>query len=70
MTKISVLGIDLAKNVFQLHGVDEKDKTVLQKRLSKTKLAELVCNLPPCLIWMEACSGAHYWAQKFEDVGP
>ena len=57
MTKISVLGIDLAKNVFQLHGVDEKGKTVLQKRLSRNKLAEFICNLPACLIGMEACGG-------------
>ena len=69
MTKISVLGIDLAKNVFQLHGVDEKGKTVFQKRLSRNKLAEFICNLPACLIGMEACGGAHYWARKFQSFG-
>jgi transposase len=69
MTKINVLGIDLAKNVFQLDGVDEKGKTVLQKRLSRMKLAEFSCNLPPCLIGMEACGGAHYWARKFQSFG-
>lgn len=69
MSKISVLGIDLAKNVFQLHGVDEKGKTVLQKRLSRNKLAEFICNISPCLIGMEACGGAHYWARKFERFG-
>ena len=65
MSKISVLGIDLAKNVFQLHGIDEKGKTVLQKRLSRTKLVGFICNLPPCLIEMEACGEAHYFLGLF-----
>jgi len=69
MNKISVLGIDIAKNVFQLHGTDATGKTVLQKRLSRAKLAEFVCNIPPCLIGMEACGGAHYWARKFQSFG-
>ncbi len=69
MNKISVLGVDLAKNVFQLHGINEKGKVILQKRLSRKKLAEFVCNLPPCLIGMEACDGAHYWARKFQSFG-
>lgn len=69
MSKISVLDIDLAKNVFQLHGTDEKGKTVLQKRLSRNKLAEFICNILPCFIEMEACGGAHYWARKFESFG-
>ncbi|WP_156962025.1 hypothetical protein [Candidatus Paracaedibacter symbiosus] len=47
MNKMGVLGIDLAKNVFQLHGINEKGKVILQKRLSRKKLAEFVCNLPP-----------------------
>ncbi len=69
MSKISVLGIDLAKNVFQLHGVDEKGKIILQRKLSRNKLAEFICTIPPCLIGMEACGGAHYWARKFENFG-
>ncbi len=66
---IKTLGIDLAKNVFQLHGVDETGKAVLRKRLSRTKLAEFMVNLPPCLIGLEACGSAHYWARKFEAMG-
>jgi transposase len=69
MTKMSVLGIDLAKNVFQLHGTDEKGRIVLQKRLSRAKLSDFICKIPPCLIGMEACGGAHYWARKFQSFG-
>jgi len=66
---IKVVGIDLAKNIFQIHGVDEKGKAVFQKRVSRPKLAEIMANLPPCLVGMEACGGAHYWARKFFSFG-
>lgn len=69
MKNIKVLGIDLAKNVFQLHGTDAKGKRVLTKRLSRSRLVEFVTNLPPCLIGIEACTGAHYWARLFETMG-
>lgn len=57
---ISVLGIDLAKNSFQLHGVDVAGKPVLKKRLSRDKLACYMANLTPCSVVMEACGGANY----------
>lgn len=66
---IKVLGIDIAKNVFELHGVDEKGKTVLKKRLTRDQLSEFIIKLPVCLIGMEACGGAHYWARKFKQMG-
>jgi transposase len=69
MKNIKVLGIDLAKNVFQLHGTDAKGKRVLTKRLSRQKLVEFVTNLPPCLIGIEACTGSHHWARVFERMG-
>lgn len=69
MKNIKVLGIDLAKNVFQLHGTDEKGKRVLSKRLSRAKLPEFLANLPPCLIGIEACGSAHYWARLFDSMG-
>ena len=50
MSNIKVLGIDLAKDVFQLHGTDEKGKGVLRKRLSRGKLVEYMANIPPCLV--------------------
>jgi len=52
--KVTVLGIDLAKSSFQLHGVDEKGNTVLKKKLSRNKLTAFIATLPPCLIGLEA----------------
>jgi transposase len=63
---IVTLGIDLAKNVFALHGVDATGRAVLVRpSVARAKLLELVASLPPCLVGMEACSGAHHWARLF-----
>ena len=67
---IVTLGIDLAKNVFALHGVDQYGKAVLIKpKVARGQLLELVAQLPPCLIGLEACSGAHHWAREFRRHG-
>ena len=67
---IVTLGIDLAKNVFALHGVDATGKAVLVRpSVPRGKLMDLVASLPPCLIGMEACSGAHHWARLFQAHG-
>lgn len=66
---ITTLGIDLAKNVFQLHGTDTKGKRVLSKRLTREKLMEFLVTLTPCLIGIEACGSAHYWARRFKELG-
>lgn len=66
---ITTLGIDLAKNVFQLHGVDRHGKTVLTRRVGRSTLRETLAALPPCLIGMEACSSAHYWAREIGKLG-
>ncbi len=66
---VTTLGIDLAKNVFQLHGVNRHGKAVLTKRVTRAKLRETVANIPSCLIGMEACASAHYWAREFERLG-
>ena len=61
---IVTVGIDLAKNVFAVHGVDEAGKPALVRpSVPHAKLIELIAALPPCLIGMEACSGAHHWAR-------
>ena len=63
---IITVGIDLAKNVFAVHGVDENGKAALVKpKVSREQLPALIAQLPPCLIGMEACSGAHHWARLF-----
>ena len=57
--KITTVGIDLAKNLFQVHGVDERGKTVLKKQLKRDQMMAFFTNLPACLIGMEACGSAH-----------
>jgi len=69
MKDIKVIGIDLAKNVFQVHGADSEGKCVLRKRLTREKLIEFMSNLTPCLVGIEACTGAHHWARLFEKMG-
>ena len=66
---ISVLGIEIAKNTFQLHGTDSAGNSILKKRLERNKLAAFVANLPQCLIVMEACGGASYWSRVFQRSG-
>lgn len=66
---ITTIGIDLAKKVFQVHGVDEHGKVVLKKQLKRAQVLPFFANLPPCLIGMEACGSAHYWARKLEKLG-
>lgn len=67
--KITTIGIDLAKNVFQVHGVDSYGKTVLRKQLERSKVLPFFVKLEPCLVGMEACGSAHYWARKLTELG-
>ncbi len=64
-----MVGIDLAKNTFHLHGVNGCSQEVLRKKLSRGKLMAFMANLPPCLVGMEACGGSHDWARKFRAMG-
>jgi transposase len=66
---LTVLGIDLAKQSFQLHGVDATGKVALKMKIPRKKLVETVANLPSCLIGMEACGGAHHWVRVFTALG-
>lgn len=67
--KITTIGIDLAKEVFQIHGVDMYGKAVLRKRLRRSEMVRFFVNLEPCLIGMEACGSSHYWARKLCEFG-
>ena len=69
MSIVSTVGIDLAKNVFSVHGVDARGRVVVRRAVSRAKLAELVAQMRPCLVGMEACSGAHEWARRFAGFG-
>jgi transposase len=67
---IVTVGIDLAKSVFAVHGVGVSGKPELVRpEVRRAKLLELIAKLPPCLIGMEACSGAHHWAREFQKLG-
>lgn len=66
---VTTIGIDLAKQTFSLHGVDGAGKVVFKKSLSREKLLPFLGSLPPCLIGMEACSGAHYWGRELKKLG-
>ena len=63
---VHMLGVDLAKNIFQLHGVDRKGKAVFGKRLRRDQLMPFIAKLPACLIGIEACTGAFFWQRQFE----
>ena len=67
---IVIVGIDLAKNVFAVHGIDATGKPVLVRHsVTRCKLLELIATLPPRLIGLEACPGAPYWAREFDKWG-
>src|SRR5512147_1450876 len=67
--EIRVIGLDLAKNVFQVHGVDETGRRVLKRKLRRTEVLRLVADLQPALVGMEACHTAHYWAREIAALG-
>jgi transposase len=69
MDKVTTVGIDLAKRVFVLHGVDAVGRVVLKKTVRREQLMEVVAGLLPCLVGMEACAGAHEWARRFAGLG-
>jgi transposase len=66
---ITTVGIDLAKSVFQVHGVDERGQRVVQKRLKRKQVLTFFAQLPLCVVGMEACAGAHYWSRKLQAQG-
>lgn len=66
---VAVLGIDLAKQSFQLHGVDKNGATVLKKKLARKDLCEFIAQLPVCIIGIEACGGANHWVRVFQKFG-
>lgn len=69
MSNVTVMGIDIAKNVIQIHGADRRGKRLLKKRLSRDAFLPFMANLPKCLVGMEACGGAHHWAKELTKLG-
>ena len=65
MGEVTTIGLDLAKHVFQVHGVDAEGATVLRKQLRRAQVLAFFSRLPPCLVGLEACATAHYWAREY-----
>ena len=70
MGNVTTIGIDLAKNSFSVHGVDAAGAVVLRKTVSRARLMGLLIEQPPCVIGLEACSGAHEWARRLAALRP
>src|SRR5919202_5630180 len=69
MQQVTTVGLDLAKNLVQVHGADAQGRPVLKRRLAREKVREFFANLPPCLVGLEACAAAHYWARELRKLG-
>lgn len=67
--QITTIGLDLAKHVFQVHGIDAEDKVVVRKQLRRSRVIAFFEQLPTCLVGMEACASAHYWARELSKLG-
>lgn len=69
MEEVSIIGVDLAKNVFQLHGAAADGSVVFRKELSRPQFARFIAEQPVCVVAMEACAGAHHWARELSGIG-
>ncbi len=67
--QITTIGLDIAKNVFQVHGIDSSEKVVVRKQLRRSQVLAFFKTLPPCLVGIEACATAHYWARALTKLG-
>lgn len=66
---VEILGVDIAKNVFQLHGVNRNGRVILKRRVMRDQLLAVLAQIDPCTVVVEACTGAFFWARKFETLG-
>lgn len=69
MGEVSTIGLDIAKSVFQIHGVDSESAVVIRKRVTRSKMLEFFAALPPCLVGIEACPTAHHWSRRLQALG-
>ena len=67
--KVTTIGLDLAKNVFQVHGIDSTGKVIVRRSLRRRQMIPFFGRLDPCLIGMEACGTSHYWAREIAKLG-
>ena len=69
MGEVTTIGLDLAKHVFQVHGVDAEGATILRKQLRRAQILAFFSRLPPCLVGLEACATSHYWGRELRALG-
>jgi transposase len=69
MQTIATIGLDIAKSVFQVHGVDAAGRVVVRRQLKRRQVLAFFAKLPPCLIGIEACASSHYWARELQALG-
>jgi transposase len=69
VSKISIIGLDIAKHVFHAHGADERGRALFRKRISRGKLLDFFAAQPSCTVALEACGGAHHWARQLSQLG-
>jgi transposase len=69
MAEMRTIGLDLAKNVFQVHGSDAEGKVLVRRRLRRAEVLDFFAGTKPCLVGMEACAGAHHWAREIAKLG-
>jgi transposase len=69
VNKVTVVGLDLAKSMFQVHGVDARGHAVLRKSMRRSEVMKVFSQLPICLVGMEACNSAHHWGRKLQALG-
>ena len=69
MAQATTIGLDIAKHVFQMHGADATGQVVFRKRVTRAKLIGFLAEQAPCIVAMEACAGAHYWAREISKLG-
>ena len=69
MEEVSTIGVDLAKSVFQVHGMDATGKVLVRRQLRRAEVLRFFAKLPPCLVGMEACATAHHWGRELIKLG-
>ena len=69
LSSVTTVGLDLAKHIFQVHGVDGLGRVIVAKAIRRSKLLEFFASLPPCLVGLEACGSAHHWARELIKLG-
>src|ERR1700674_1383967 len=70
MQTITTIGLDIAKSVFQVHGVDAEDKVIIRRQLKRRYVLAFFQKLPPCLVGIEACASSHHWSRELKALGP